>query len=271
MLDVVVVTTFPAQYWHDGVAKQMLSSLADRWPAHTRKIAFVRDDLRSTIGAVAGVEIMDLDDRSSSLMKFIRTFSPAIKPLVSYGGRYEYRWDVASFAFKIAALDAARALLDKSYVGYLVWLDSDVLTTADIPSDILCQFLPEDVDCTCLVRAKYGPECGFVGYNFARRGRAFLDRLVGYYQERPNGTYPVFELKEWHDSYVFGEVLHEGRFRFLNLAAGTTEKHCWPQTPLSAFMSHLKGLERKRRKEDLPDSVILKEPDRVKEPLRPAT
>lgn len=271
MLDVVVVTTFPALYWNEGLSRAMLETLSAHWPAHVRKIAFVRDDLRATIGSVAGVEIMDLDDRSTTLMQFIRTFNAPIRPLITHGGRYEYKWDAASFAYKIAALDAVRRLIGPAYRGYVIWLDADVVTKQDVPMDELKLWCPPNVDVSCLVRAAYGPECGFVGYNWLGRGAKLLARLIDFYKPRADGTYPIFEQKEWHDSYLFGEALRSGRFRFLNLAAGTSSKHCWPETPLGPYMVHLKGPERKRLRADLPDSVVLKEPDRVKGPLQSAT
>lgn len=89
----------------------------------------------------------------------------------------------------------------------------------------------------------YHSECGFVGYNLDHPAtRNFITELTDMYnQDR------IFELPEWHDSYVWDVVRRKYQTTnpFYNIS-GTLPKtgragHPFINSELGRFMDHLKG------------------------------
>lgn len=111
---------------------------------------------------------------------------------------YDYRMDLLRFAHKVFALKAA--LKDADGYDYLIWLDGDVETRAEITDDLLAQICPNDKDGALLSRADSAPhpECGFMSFNLRRKGKDFLERYINLY-ESDN----IIKLKEYHDSHAF--------------------------------------------------------------------
>jgi len=159
---------------------------------------------------------------------------------------YDYRFDATRFAIKAYALmDAANT----HRVGPIIWLDSDVLIEKPVPFEFLMELA--EMDLVYLDREEFGPECGFVLYN-RKVGRDFIREFHEMYESSR-----VFDLPEWHDSYVFGHLLkgvYGGAKR--NLARGIPGKHPWPQTVLGPYMTHLKGPARKFHKKDMTDQEV---------------
>lgn len=156
---------------------------------------------------------------------------------------YNFRFDAYKFCRKVFALQATAALHAADPVR-MFWVDADVVTWRAVPLNLFPTVLPDDVDICYLDRGPdYHSECGFVGYQLKEaRVRQFLHDLAALYS-----TGKVFELAEWHDSWVF-DWLRRARpeLRCHALEHGNNRHAPFDHSILGQFMRHLKG-DRKRR------------------------
>lgn len=149
---------------------------------------------------------------------------------------YNYRFDAVRFAHKVAAVELASAAAAE----VLVWLDADIYTHSALSPAQLLQLLG-DADVAYLRRSRKYPECGLVLYRLNEAGRALIQRVAECYRSDS-----VFQLAEWHDSFVFEhcrqQLADAGQLRCASLS-GDFEHHPHPfvNGPLGAFMDHCKG------------------------------
>lgn len=152
---------------------------------------------------------------------------------------YNFRYDAFRFAKKVFAIDyVARTWCPNG--GRLFWVDADVVTFAPMQRELLERMLPPASALSCLDRGSYHSECGFVGYNLDHpAGLAFAAAFAGLY-----ATDQVFELQEWHDSWVFDYLRH--RLQIPTFAIPhRSRSHPFCNSELGAVMDHKKG-DRKR-------------------------
>jgi len=119
----------------------------------------------------------------------------------------EFKWDAVRFANKVyAVFDAVNRTED----GWTVWMDGDTYVHSAISYDQFQNLLPNDKWITFVGRGKGSqtwPECGFYGLNIKNKTcKKFLKEFERMYEDADNG---IFKLIEWHDSYVFGDVLNK--------------------------------------------------------------
>ena len=116
---------------------------------------------------------------------------------------------------------------------------------------------PVTVWLSVLGRNKKWPECGFYHLTLRTPGSdAFLKEFQRVYDEAEQG---IFLMEEWHDSYVFWEVLKKIRTQFPQIKDFSGhlingEGHPLINCELGQFFDHLKGVrkdEGKSRKKDL--------------------
>jgi hypothetical protein len=117
-----------------------------------------------------------------------------------------FKWDAIRFANKVyAVFDACERSKD-----WCVWMDADTVVHSDWSWDEFSDCLPNDKWITYVGRGKGSqtwPECGFYGLNLNNHQcHAFLKEFERMYEDADNG---IFKLEEWHDSYVFGEILND--------------------------------------------------------------
>jgi hypothetical protein len=85
-----------------------------------------------------------------------------------------------------------------------------------------------------------------------------------YYEDAEEG---IFTLEEWHDSYVFGELLNEFKLRnssvldysadmYLKEAKTGGGGHPLINGPLGKFMDHMKGGRKEKGKSDKKDIMV---------------
>lgn len=244
---ITVVTTFANRHW-DTHAKRCVETLWKHWPACVDKFVYVNDGIPSELTQMP-VRVIDMD-RMEAIEKFRDQFGDIVRKKLSESEFYDYRFDALRFFYKLAALFEASTKVQ----GKLIWLDADTETKKDVPLEFLESLSNGDV--SYLDREKYGPECGFVVYDLDKKGRDFIWNMMETYC-----TGYVFEMDEWHDSYVFGKLLRG--FDAHQIVCGP-EKHIWQHSPLQEYITHYKGPVRKREMQDLPDSEVLKEPESVK-------
>lgn len=165
---------------------------------------------------------------------------------------YSFRTDAVKFCHKVFALaDAARLAARKGRT-VVVWIDADVATFKPVPRDFIDEVLG-DADVAFLGRAPAHSECGFMAFRLPR-ALPLINEL-----ERLYATDEVFELPQWHDSYVFDVVRHRfgSAIAQRDLTPGG-EGHVWVDSILGDFMDHKKG----QRKE------LGYSPERIRAPYR---
>ena len=120
----------------------------------------------------------------------------------------EFKWHAIRFANKTyAVFDAC----EKNYgTGrWVVWMDADTFVHSPWSLKQFEELLPYNNWITYVGRGKGSqtwPECGFYGINMNHPvGCNFVKEFERMYEDADNG---IFKLEEWHDSYVFGELLH---------------------------------------------------------------
>ena len=163
-----------------------------------------------------------------------------------------YLWAAVRFSNKVfCVVNGVRNSKDYDYV---VWIDADTFTFRPVPLDFFEKLLPTDTMVTYLGRenpklndgGKY-PECGFVGYNMKHPE---IQNFVNEW-EQLYVTDEVFNLLEWHDSYVFWHLTKKYRkqknitVNDIGYWIGVKGHHVFVNSELGLYMDHMKGKRKK--------------------------
>lgn len=164
----------------------------------------------------------------------------------------EFKWDAVRFANKVyAVFDACERSTD-----WCVWMDADTYVHSAWSYEEFLDLLPKTSWITYVGRGKGSatwPECGFYGMNLKDTVcKEFLVEFERMYEDADRG---IFTLPEWHDSYVFGDILKRMKITAPNVLDYTAETilqtaktggggHPLINTKLGRWIDHLKG-ERK--------------------------
>ena len=233
---------------------KFLQSFDQNWPYDVSLVVYAEgwtiEDLPDDLLG-PHLEIIDLLEASPQLVAFKAEYGddPRYRGVIETadGDVYNYRFDAIRFSHKVFAIYAAHyrnhRLEDRS--DYLIWLDADTITHSPMPIEFLDSLLPEGRMVGYLHRHNTYPECGFIIFDVKNSsGGYFLESLVSMYV-----TGDMFELAEWHDSFVFGHVLGAA------IAAGVKARsisngfeddpHPFVRSELGKYMDHLKGPDRK--------------------------
>lgn len=150
-----------------------------------------------------------------------------------------YRWDAVRFAHKsFAVFDAARRV----DADVLVWIDADTRFFAEVPREALEALVPRDCFVGHLRREHLHSECGVVAYNLRHPAtRALLADLEAFYTRDL-----LLREREFHDSWLFDvarrrQERHGHRAHDIALGVGAHARHVLVNSPLGAFMDHMKG------------------------------
>tara|TARA_B110000977_G_scaffold69083_2_gene93790 strand:- start:5969 stop:6811 length:843 start_codon:yes stop_codon:yes gene_type:complete len=166
----------------------------------------------------------------------------------------EFKWDAVRFANKTYAVFEAAQDLETDI---LVWIDGDTYVHSPITYGQFRNLVPASQWLHYLGRMKKWPECGWYGLTLRTPGAdAFLKEFERVYEEHDDG---IFKMEEWHDSYVFDEVLKKIRIKHPNIKDFSGhlvngEGHPLINCELGAWFDHLKGVrkeEGRSRKKDL--------------------
>jgi hypothetical protein len=177
----------------------------------------------------------------------------------------KFKWDAIRFANKTyAVFDAA----ERCNTDWLVWMDADSFIHSNWSYEDFIELLPKNTWITYVGRGKGSqtwPECGFYGMNLNDTTcKEFLSMFEQYYEDAEEG---IFTLEEWHDSYVFGELLKEFKRRnpnvhdysadmYLKEAKTGGGGHPLINTVLGKWMDHMKG-DRKNTKKSLAKDLMV--------------
>lgn len=173
-----------------------------------------------------------------------------------------FKWDAVRFANKTYAVyDAVTRSKD-----WCVWMDADTFVHSTWTYEDFAELLPETAYITYVGRGKGSqtwPECGFYGLNLNHPVcHEFLKEFERMYEDAENG---MFLLTEWHDSYIFGEVLkmynqfpsHDySADMYLKEAKSGGGGHPLINGPLGKWIDHMKGGRKDAGKSQKKDIMV---------------
>lgn len=238
-----MVTSCSAQGW-EQYGRRFVETFARHWPKDVPLYLVSEDDLPHAEGVTMMLDLMRHEPAAEFLTR--HRDNPRAHGRVRLEGDtgwsdkklkagYNFRYDAFRFSKKVFAIDmVASRFVDH---GLLFWVDADVVTFADVPPEFLEFLLPHDKALCCLDRGEdYHSECGVVGYNVAHDlGPLFIQEFAKLY-----ASDDVFDLKEWHDSWVFDWLRRRMAIPVKPIS------HCSRHQPfinskLGRYMSHHKG------------------------------
>ena len=174
----------------------------------------------------------------------------------------KFKWDAIRFANKVyAVFDACERSKD-----WCVWMDADTIVHSNWSYEQFKELLPDTSWITYVGRGKGSqtwPECGFYGMNLNNQVcKEFLKEFERVYEDAENG---IFKLEEWHDSYVFGDILNTMKKTAPNVLDYSAEMylttaktggggHPLINSKLGQWIDHMKGVrkeEGRSRSKDL--------------------
>ena len=176
----------------------------------------------------------------------------------------EFKWHAIRFANKVyAVFDACQRSQD-----WCVWMDADTFVHSDWSYDDFKKQLPDNVWLTYVGRGKGSqtwPECGFYGMNLRDPVcKLFLEEFERMYEDAENG---IFKLEEWHDSYVFGDILARYKARDPNVLDYSAEMylkeaktggggHPLINGVLGTWLDHMKGVRKQEGRSRARDIMV---------------
>jgi hypothetical protein len=176
----------------------------------------------------------------------------------------KFKWDAVRFANKTYAVyDACERSTD-----WCVWMDADTYVHSDWSYDDFKAQLPEDAWITYVGRGKGSqtwPECGFYGMNLRNETcKKFLAEFERVYEDAENG---IFKLAEWHDSFVFGNILNGMKQQdpnafdysaemYLREAKSGGGGHPLINGVLGTWIDHMKGVRKKEGRSRKVDIMV---------------
>lgn len=156
---------------------------------------------------------------------------PAWKASARAAG-YNFRFDALKFFKQILIPQAAADGLADGDV--LIWLDGDVVTTAEITEGLILGLMG-NADIAYLGRERTHSEIGFWAVRIGEATRQFLCNIAEHY------TSDAFlERKEWHSAYIWDFSRRMAGLSEHNLTPGK-KGHVFPKSPLGGYLRHDKG------------------------------
>ena len=270
---ITVVTTFhPEGYSIYG--KRFLESFAAKVDKRIRLLVYA-EGVKPDNPDPSRITILDQEDALPKLVAFKERWKDdpkangippeEIKRRRPRDHHKAFKWDAVRFSNKVyAVFDAA----ERTKKDWLVWMDADTFVHSDWSFEEFSECLPSTSWITYVGRGKGSqtwPECGFYGMNLNDSTcKDFLAMFEQYYEEAEEG---IFTLEEWHDSYVFGELLKEFKRRNPVVLDYTAEMmlrgaktggggHPLINSKLGKWIDHMKGARKNTGKSLAKDLVV---------------
>ena len=176
-----------------------------------------------------------------------------------------FKWDAVRFANKTYAVFHAAETCGSDW---LVWMDADTFVHSNWSYKQFAKLLPNDKWLTYVGRGKGSqtwPECGFYGMNLKHpMCIQFLKEFERFYEDADNG---IFELEEWHDSFVFGHILNQltpidsnvldySADMYIKSAKTGGGGHPLINTELGTWIDHMKGARKDKGKSLSKDIIV---------------
>ena len=250
------VTTFNQKGLHD-YAQRFINSFSKQVDKNIELWAYAERCNPIVPNKDTRIRVLDLERESSKLVEFKKKWKnvPHANGDISNFGKYAqrpdakkgFKWNAVRFSHKVYSIFRAA---EKTDADVLIWIDADTFVHSPVSYKWLDEFIPNDVLCAYLGREPKWPECGWYSINLKHpHASDFLNEFERVY-EHPNDD-GIFTMKEWHDSYVFYEVLkwHQEKFGTKNFNISSHlpggEGHPLINSELGQYFDHLKG-DRKR-------------------------
>jgi len=270
---ITVVTTFhPEGYSIYG--KRFLESFAAKVDKRIRLLVYA-EGVKPDNPDPSRITILDQEDALPKLVAFKERWKDdpkangippeEIKRRRPRDHHKAFKWDAVRFSNKVyAVFDAA----ERTKKDWLVWMDADTFVHSDWSFEEFSECLPSTSWITYVGRGKGSqtwPECGFYGMNLNNPTcKDFLAMFEQYYEDAEEG---IFTLEEWHDSYVFGELLKEFKRRNPVVLDYTAEMmlrgaktggggHPLINSKLGKWIDHMKGARKNTGKSLAKDLVV---------------
>jgi hypothetical protein len=270
-MKIKLITSYKPGTWGE-YAEKCVRSVIENWPDGTAISVYHEGPQEETKNFMSPrLRWIDLHEVQPELVKFkerhsndpvangeLQQIPNGVRRLPEAGGmdrgKGSYLWDAVRFSNKVFCVThAIKTSIEKDY-DYVVWLDADTYTFRPMPRKFLENLLPNNTMLTYLGRenpklndgGKY-PECGFVGYNLRH-----LD--IQNFAETWESLYindRVFQLLEWHDSYVFWHLSKWYRqykrieVNDIGYWKGVKGHHVFINSELGLYIDHMKGKRKK--------------------------
>ena len=256
-MEITVLTTFH-QEGLDKYGQRFLDSFAERVDPRIKLIVYAEDCTPSNSNDEQ-IRIIDAKQSLTKLNAFKARWGNVdkangippddIKARRPRDWHKKFKWDAIRFANKTYAVFDACA----NHKDWVVWMDADTFVHSDWSYEQFAELLPNDKWLTYVGRGRGSqtwPECGFYGMNMNHpMCIQFLKEFERFYEDADNG---IFELEEWHDSYVFGHILNLMRnidasvhdyseHIYVNTAKTGGGGHPLINSDLGKWIDHMKG------------------------------
>jgi hypothetical protein len=258
-MKIAVVTTFH----EDGLnkyAQRMINTFCENWPTEVILHLYpekcnpaIRDHSRVTLKRLEEVaELMTFKNTWKDVPKANGDVSAdPVRSLRKDSGK-GFKWHAVRFAHKdYAIFDCVK----ETDADILIWMDADTICHSPITMTDLYKMIPTDSELCYLGRRGKYSECGLYAMNLRSPNiQLFLKEFQRVYDQAEQG---IFQLAEWHDSFVFDAVrVKFPQMRQLDWAAhlhdlrpapGMTsgEGHPLINSQWGAWLDHLKGGRKK--------------------------
>jgi hypothetical protein len=270
MSSITVVTTFHKPGM-DLYGQRFMASFAERVDKRIKLIVYTEDCYPSNPDPEQ-ITILDQKEVLPKLVDFKRRWRDVPKangiPPDEIKRRRkdwnkEFKWHAVRFSNKVYAVFDACARRTGDWV---VWMDADSFIHSDWSYEDFKRMLPSNAYITYVGRGRGSqtwPECGFYGINMNHPvAHSFLEDFERMYEDADRG---IFKLEEWHDSYVFGELLKKYKDfpshdysaeMYLKEAKTGGGGHPLINTELGKYMDHMKGNRKTAGKSNRSDVMV---------------
>jgi hypothetical protein len=272
MQEITVVTTFH-QPGLDLYGQRFLDSFAENVDKRIKLLVYA-EDCSPVVNDTDQIIILDAKQVLPKLTAFKERWGNVpkangippdnIKARRPRDWNKKFKWDAVRFANKTYAVyDACERSND-----WCVWMDADTYVHSDWTYEQFIKLLPDTSWITYVGRGKGSqtwPECGFYGLNLNDLVcKRFLEEFERVYEDAEHG---IFEMEEWHDSYVFGQIVNQMKQIHPNVLDYSAEMylkeaktggggHPLINTVLGKWIDHMKGDRKNVGKSNSKDIMV---------------
>jgi hypothetical protein len=271
MRSLAVITTFPPNRW-EAYAKRMLESFIANWPNDVKLYVYYEKKLPEIINSK--IEYINLEEVNPGLVKFkerhkndpvangeLQEIPNGVRRRPEAGkndkGKGSFLWDAVRFAHKTYCVYHAIRNINTDII---LWLDADTYTFKSISKEFVLNLIPENKLVNYLGRGDKFPECGWVSYNKQHpQITEFINAWIELYEKDT-----LFKHLEWHDSYVFWQVLKQiapDQGADIGKGAGARGHHIFVNSVLGEYIDHLKGKRKIKGKSSKTDLRVSRNQD----------
>jgi hypothetical protein len=156
------------------------------------------------------------------------------------GQPYHFRLDAVKFSRKVFCL---HHFCQNTMADVALLMDADTSVKDQVYDTHLLEMIPPEADIALLERDHEYSEAGFYMVNLRAGGKWLAGNFADLYLSGD-----VFELEQWHDSWVLDWVIRVGAYRAVSLSGnGAATNNPLANGPLGKWFDHVKGRDRKRK------------------------